>query len=494
MFRRVGVFGLFLLVGACGSQPTPTPTPTPTATDIPASVSGPLSANLSALAQSSSGQSALAAQGAALALQAGVQAVPVTLTASLVATPHAGSRSSALDTYGPGYAFAYQVTVVNTQGGSPAPGVYSGVVAYVDASDAAFAMGPSPMGTFAPIPAGGTAVGSIFAGGDTEIWHATAGQESAHLVTPGANCAGGLPSYVTACTKGSFTAALNIMASTSTAVGDTSSKTALMPSTNTVPGVVLTVDYTQQVSVSVYPPSQTVAPGGTVQFGATVTGPSGTNTAVVWSVITTTGGSITNTSTVPHSPPAGIYTAGSDGMDTVVATQVGSTPPVTGKAIVTVATPPSVTFFNYWAPEPCTPQPCTDYTLNDATTGAMLSTGAVTFSINDSAQYGLYMALLCVEGGEVAADAGTTTTFGITGLITSTGLSTSATCQFVGQPTPPCTSSAISYSVGSGTLNPGPPASLTINFDGTVTGLDPTACTAMTQYTGQFGPAAVYSP
>ncbi len=287
MFRRVGVFGLFLLVGGCGSQPTPTPTPTPTATDIPPSVSGPLSANFAALAQSSSGQAALAAQGAALALQAGVQAIPVTLTASVVAAPPAGSRSSALNSNGPGSAFAFQVTVINTANGSPHSGVYSGVVAYVDASDAAEGMGTSPNSTKGDFAAG-TAVGSIFLGGDTEIWHATQGQESAQLVMPGANCnLSALPTHVTACTKGTFSAGLNIMASTSTVVGDTSSKPALMPSTNTVPGVVLTVDYTQvSETIMVSPSSATVAPGGTVYFEAYVTG---TGVAPTWTV---TGGMV----------------------------------------------------------------------------------------------------------------------------------------------------------------------------------------------------------
>ncbi len=456
MLRRVAVFGLFLLVGGCSSNPTPSTTTPPTnGTDIPASVSGPLSATLSTQAQNLNGQSALAAQGALLALQAGVQVTPVGLTGSELALPSAGAggdalnRSGALATSGSssGYAFGFQLTILNPPP-APSPQVYSGVLAYEDGSDAVLVMGPAPGSAFPP------ADGLGF--GDAGFWEATAGQESAQLSGTGTSCSGSLPSYVT-CTKASFTnAGFNITASTPVA-GATGSKTAALQSNGSaISGVALTLDFTQ-VSVSVSPASETLQTGETFQFYALVTGPPNTPTNVSWSVEETNGGTVSQ---------AGLYSApNSPGTYHVVATTDSG---AYGSATVTVVNNPSPPdFVHYWAGP---------YSLT-AASGSTLLSGGLNFAINESAT-GLYMALLCVLPAEVDATV-SGSTFSLVPFTAGTSCPLAATA--------PCPEPTISYSGGTGMILAN--GELTISFAGTVTGLDANNCGAATQFTGSFGPA-----
>ena len=339
MLKRVAVigvlFGAFFLA-ACGSTtPQPNPTPTITGTPIDPSVSGPLGANLAAQVPSLSGSAALSAQAAAVALQAGVQADDVTLTASLLALPPvsgswAQSRSSSTVTSGAARAFAFQLTILNAPQG-PGTQVFSGVVLFQGSTGAAVATGPSPQSSIPP------GVGLILSGG--MLWEATSGQESAQLSAQGGICPNAPPAFITACNLATFTnAGLAITASTPVAGGATGSQP-LSISTGNLVGAALTLDCSKtslcaaatSVQVSVAPSTATVQPSGTQQFAATVTGAS--NTAVNWTVQETGGGSISS---------AGLYTAPSTpGTFHVVATSVAD-PLESGTATVTVSSTPVV--------------------------------------------------------------------------------------------------------------------------------------------------------
>ncbi|MGO9063305.1 MAG: hypothetical protein ACLQIH_01045 [Myxococcaceae bacterium] len=338
MLQRSAVVGLFLLV-ACGSSSGPTPPPpTVTGTDIDPSVSAALSTALAGQVASLTGAGALAAQGAALALQGGVQSDSVTLTASALASPPSGqsearTRSSALSS-GAAQGFAFQLMVVHAQSPLPSTQVYSGVLVFQGATEAALAAGLSPGSTIPP------SIGFILSAGG--LWEASAGQQSAQFAEAVTLCpVTTLPAYVTACSRAVFTSVgFDITASTPLSYGATGLKTASLASTSMV-GAALTLDCalasgvsfltplcgaSVAIAVSVSPNTASVPTGGTKQFMANVTGTS--NTAVNWTVDEASGGSVSST---------GLYSApGSTGTFHVRATSAadGTT---YGEAVVTVS-------------------------------------------------------------------------------------------------------------------------------------------------------------
>jgi alpha-tubulin suppressor-like RCC1 family protein len=342
--RKLGnVLGLLLLVGCGGSSSQPPPNHVPTGTNIDPSVSAPLANNLQQAATESGSQSAVAAQGATLALQAGVQASSVNITAAPTPPPQSAvpTRSGDVAT-GAAQAYAFQLTLLHVPTG-PSTQVFSGVLVFTDAANAALAAGPSPG---SPIPPG---VGLILTGGNA-LWTATGGQVSAQVgQVLSASCphASALPAFVTACTLNDFSnAGFAITASTPSSSYATGSKTVSLPAGALV-GAALTVDCSQTslcgtssstVSISLSPLTPTVQTGGSVQFTATVTGTS--NTAVTWTAPSYGGGTISST---------GLYTApAASGTYTVVATSVADTSAsqsttvtVTSGPVVSVSISPS---------------------------------------------------------------------------------------------------------------------------------------------------------
>jgi alpha-tubulin suppressor-like RCC1 family protein len=345
MLKLRHVLGLLLLAG-CGGSPshTTTPPPGPTGTNIDPSVSAPLANNLQQAAAESGSQSSVAAQGATLALQAGVQASGVNITAAPTPPPHSAValKSGAVATGG-AQAYAFQLTLLNVPTG-PSTQVFSGVLVFTDAADAALAAGPSPA---SPLPPG---VGLILTGGNA-LWTATAGQVSAQVgQVLSASCphASLLPAFVTACTLNDFSnAGFAVTASTPSSSFASGSKTVSLPAGALV-GAALTVDCSQTslcgtssgtVSITLSPLTPTVQTGGSVQFTATVTGTS--NTAVTWTAPSYGGGTISST---------GLYTApAASGTYTVVATSAADTSvsqsttvTVTSGPVVSVSISPSV--------------------------------------------------------------------------------------------------------------------------------------------------------
>ncbi len=377
MLKRVAViavlFAVFFL-GACGStSPNPTPTPTTTGTPIDPSVSGPLAGTLAAQAASLNGSAALSAQAAAVALQAGVQADNVALTAGQLARLPTGanrvpSRSSSTVSSGAGQAFAFQLTVVNAPQG-PSTQVFSGVVLFQGSTGAALATGPSPQSAIPP------GVGLILSGG--MLWEATSGQESAQLSVSTGTCPNTPPAFITACSLAVFTnAGFAITASTAVAGGATGSQSVSIPATGLV-GAALTLDCSKtplcgvatSVQVAVNPPAPTLQPNATQQFAATVTGTS--NTAVTWSVTESGGGSVS---------PTGLYTAPSaPGTFHVVATSVAD-PLESGTATVTVSSPPVVTV----SISPTAPTVVEGGTQQFTATVSGTSNTSVTWSVEES--------------------------------------------------------------------------------------------------------------
>ncbi len=337
MLKLGHVLGL-LLLAACGSSPSHTTTPSgPTGNNIDPSVSAPLANNLQQAAAQSGSQASVAAQGATLALQAGVQASGVNITAAPTPPQHSEvpTKSGAVATGG-AQAYAFQLTLLNVPTG-PSTQVFSGVLVFTDAADAALAAGPSPA---SPIPPG---VGLILTGGNA-LWTATGGQVSAQVgQVLSASCphASALPAFVTACTLNDFSnAGFAITASAPSSSFATGSKTVSLPAGALV-GAALTVDCSQtslcgtstgSVGISLYSPSQTVQVDGTLQFTATVTGSS--NTAVTWTVVPASGGGTISST--------GLYTApSSPGTYQVVATSVADTS-ATARTSVTVTSGPVV--------------------------------------------------------------------------------------------------------------------------------------------------------
>jgi alpha-tubulin suppressor-like RCC1 family protein len=337
MLKLGQVLGL-LLLAACGGSPSPTPPPPgPTGNNIDPSVSAPLANNLQQAAAESGSQSSVIAQGATLALQAGVQSSGVNITAAPTPPPHSAvPTKSGTVTTGGAQAYAFQLTLLHVPQG-PSTQVFSGVLVFTDAADAALAAGPSPG---SPIPPG---VGLILTGGNA-LWTASAGQVSAQVgQVLSASCphASLLPAFVTACTLNDFSnAGFAISASTPSSSYATGSKTVSLPAGALV-GAALTVDCSQtslcgtstgSLGISLYSPSQTVQVDGTLQFTATVTGT--TNTAVTWTVLPASGGGTISSS--------GLYTApSSPGTYQVVATSVADTS-VSARTSVTVTSGPVV--------------------------------------------------------------------------------------------------------------------------------------------------------
>ncbi|HVP60056.1 MAG TPA: hypothetical protein VMT11_05835 [Myxococcaceae bacterium] len=328
---------LLLAVACGGGTPTPPKQPdnVPAPSPVPASIAGPLAGSLSGASASlaaQSSQNALAVQAAALALQAGVQANAVTLTASLVAAP----PGRAALTSGSAQAFGFQLVVLNLPGTSSAQ-TFSGVVVFQGASDWVLVGGPS---SGAPIPPG---VGTLDAGG--QLWTATAGQESAQLLTEGSTCPNtSLPAAVTSCKLATFhNAGFSITSATPYSGGATGSKTASLATTSLGGGVSLIIDCalgalcpggssSGGVRVAVTPTPVTLSTNGVQQFAAVVTGT--TNSAVTWSVEEAGGGTVST---------SGRYTAPSaPGVFHVRATSQQDTSQF-GRATVTVSAPATVT-------------------------------------------------------------------------------------------------------------------------------------------------------
>jgi ELWxxDGT repeat protein len=204
---------------------------------IDPAVAATASGNLASLAPTLASKSplhALAARGAAAALQAGTPATPVTLTASLLGGT--GSRSAAL-TSGTAQAFGFQVILLNPP--SPAP-TLSGVLVLQGGGELVLAAGPSPgPNAFPP------GVGILVASGN-QAWAATQGSEGASLASEAGPCTA-IPGVttipgVTSCKEATFTAAqFAITASAPLTAGATGSRTASLPSQGLV-GVSLIVD------------------------------------------------------------------------------------------------------------------------------------------------------------------------------------------------------------------------------------------------------------
>ena len=327
MLHRLAVVGL-VLATACSSNSSPQASTT-TGSNIDPTVSGPLASNLVAQVPALSGNAALSVQGAALALQAGVQADDVALAAGAVITREPRTVSGAISSGG-GKAFGFQLTVLNAPGG-PSTQTFSGVLAFEGSTDAVLVAGVSPQSNIPP------GVGLLLSSG--QLWQATAGQETAQLVVQlGACPVSTLPAYITACNLATFdNAGFAISASSPVAGGATGSQTASLLATKLV-GAALTLDCskttlcgsaTPVVSVGISPPAASVQTGGTQQFMATVTGT--TNTAVNWTVQEGTAGGMVSTS--------GLYTApATTGAYHVIATSAADTSK-SASATVTVSAP-----------------------------------------------------------------------------------------------------------------------------------------------------------
>lgn len=487
MVRRIGVFGVFFLVGACSSNTSPQQT-TPNTAAIPTSVSGPLSANLVALAQKLSGPSALAAQAAALALQSGVQANPVTFAGG--AGSDAPSRSAALVAGNSGNSFAFQLTTITTSATGTTTQVSTGIVAYDAALDVVVVQGPNGQ-TSSPVP---PASGFILTA-DGTVYGATAGQESAQLTgTTSANptttntCTGTVPSYITGCSPASFAGvAFNITASELFSGGN-GTKTPALASGTVTTGVALTINCTQSaqstlcasstpISILVSPASVTLPPGGTEQFEAYVTGTSATPQ---WSITASVTGQ-TNLGTV--SPTTGsdtTYTAPSAlGTYFVTATAGGQS----SAAVVTVAAPtPSLQ--RYWQG---------NYTITPSS-GAPV-TGSNTFVMQDSAvgcpagsSTCLYFDFFCTMLTLIATydPAGDSSATAFTIQPNGTPATNVSTCSQPRETSGNCPNATFTLTGGSGSLDVN--GNLNMTFTGTTNGLFGTPCGGSTSFTGTFGP------
>jgi hypothetical protein len=251
--------------------------------------------NASVAVGSASPQAALAAEAAVLAINSGVQASEVMLTASLIA----GGPSRAALSSGSARAFGFQLQVLNLAGSS-GPETFSGVLLFQGASDWVLVAGLSPG---VPIP---PSVGLLASG--SQLWSATAGRESAQLHTEGASCGGSLPAGVTSCKFATFsTTGFTITSSTPVSGGAAGSKVASLPTGDLGAGVSLVIDCklgtlcpggSAGVEVSISPAVATVTPGSSRPFTANVTGT--TDILVTWTVEEAGGGTITS---------GGLYTA-----------------------------------------------------------------------------------------------------------------------------------------------------------------------------------------
>jgi len=299
---------LAMACGGSGSPPDhPHPPVIPTPSPIPSSISAPLATGLGGAAASVAAQSprnALAAQAAALALQAGVEANSVTLTASLLA----GSPDRAALTSGTAQAFGFQLVVQN-QAGTTAPQTFSGVLLFQGASDWVLVAGPSPGAAIPP------SVGLL--GSGSQLWTASAGQEGAQLQSEGAACqTTSLPPGVSCKVATFVNAGFSITSSTPASTGATGSKTASLATQNLGGGVSLILDCALSslcpggptgggVHVAVAPSSAMLSVNGQQQFAAVVTGT--TNTAVTWSVEEAGGGTVSSSGRYTAPATLGVY-------------------------------------------------------------------------------------------------------------------------------------------------------------------------------------------
>jgi hypothetical protein len=281
MQRLFAVVGLLLFVGGCSSSPSPSQT-TPSGQAIPTGTSSGLVSNLATQVTSLglTGSSALAAQAASLALQAGVQATPVSLTASSLAASsppgaNALSRSGAVGQGGAGYAFAFQLTANNSPQG-PSTQVFTGVMFFADKNDFALAAA-----------AGANAIFGLVVSGATQVWVASAGQESADPGTVSGACPITPAAYITACNQATFTnAGFNITASTPH--GDATGSEIASIENTTLAGVELTVDCSKTPLCGMVVPGLRISPSmWTMQVGTqeTFTALLGdTPTSVDWTI------------------------------------------------------------------------------------------------------------------------------------------------------------------------------------------------------------------
>ncbi len=130
----------------------------------------------------------------------------------------------------------------------------------------------------------------------------------------------------------------------------------------------------QSVTVAVDPGTALVAPGGSTQFAATVTGTA--DTSVLWDVVETGGGTVDST---------GLYTApGSAGTFHVRATSHAA-PSVRGQGTVTVTAPPPPVVVTV-TPSPAAVDSCGSMTFSATVTGT--SNTAVTWSVQEGAAGG----------------------------------------------------------------------------------------------------------
>jgi len=324
------------LARACGgSRPPPPPPPPPEPTPIGQATATALAGSLTQAATavvSTSPQVALAAEAAALLLDGGVKASPVSITAGLVG----GMPDRAALSSGTAAALAFQLQVLHLAN-SPSPLLLSGVLLFEDGSNWTLVAGPSPGASF-PNPA----LGLLSIGG--LAWQATAGQESAQLQTQSGSCGIPLRAAISSCEDATFTGAgFDISASTPVSAGATGSKTASMV-TQPLAGYALIIDCsfgtlcpgsTPTATVSVGPSTVTLGPGGAQKFAATVVGTDVTNNAVTWSVDEPGGGTI---------DASGSYTAPSTtGTFHVRATSVAAPSSPPGTATVTVKSPSGIT-------------------------------------------------------------------------------------------------------------------------------------------------------
>ena len=338
------VWGLLLAVG-CGSSTPATQTNPTTPVSIPASVSGPLTASLAALA-ADGGPAALGALAASYALQAGVQATPITLPASAVA-PAPGERGGELIAGSGALMFAYQVAFLNAPPTLSSP--LSGLLVFQSQTQYAMAYGPATATNVIP-PATGYIV-QLGAG----AWKATAGSESALLQSQTVTCPdlSALPSFIGPCNNATFLGEIDIAASSAyrgspTGLGQfvyPAGATGTPPTTVQVSGVVMTIDCSQTslcspspIQVSVNPARVTLAPSASQPFIATVTGTGSQTTAVMW---TTTCGTITPVST--NSDETTVYTAPPSAVETTCTVTATSTANGTSFTDATVTVIPAGT-------------------------------------------------------------------------------------------------------------------------------------------------------
>jgi hypothetical protein len=330
---------LSLLLAACGGSSNTGPNntnnnpPSGGDTTIPAAVatqlSGALTAQVPALAARSTNH-ALAARGAALALQAGGKSTEVTLTASLLEPrpPQGEFRSAALSS-GTAQAFGFQL-VVSHAPETTGPLTLSGVLAFEGGAQLVLVAGPSPG---SPIP---PAVGVLYSSG--ALWVASAGQEGAQLQQENQACPVSLPAFVTSCKLAQFiSAGFDVTASTPATGSASGSRTASLPA-RSLTGVSLAIDCAlttlcggssnTSIQVAVVPAGAALVASESIPFSATVSNTSDED--VTWSVDEPGGGEIDG---------SGMYSAPATPGEYTVRAKSHADPSKSGQAKVRVTSP-----------------------------------------------------------------------------------------------------------------------------------------------------------